>query len=125
MSRLGHSTPRAALIYQHATSERDKRIADGLNLMIEGRLTLPSPESTGRVVRTSSGGMPLNRDSIGRCDMALFVALILVAVALGISGWVVKGLFFLLIIGILVFLADLVFGGIRIGRRRGGPRAEH
>jgi integrase len=36
MTRLGHSTPRAALIYQHATSERDKRIADGLNLMIEG-----------------------------------------------------------------------------------------
>ncbi|GAB3965762.1 hypothetical protein GCM10029978_029250 [Actinoallomurus acanthiterrae] len=57
--------------------------------------------------------------------MALFVALILVAVALGITGWVVKGLFFLLIIGILVFLADLVFGGIRIGRRHGGPHAQH
>ncbi|GAA4508447.1 hypothetical protein GCM10023191_068220 [Actinoallomurus oryzae] len=55
--------------------------------------------------------------------MALFLALILVAVALGIAGWVVKGLFFLLIIGILVFLADLVFSGIRIGRRRGGARA--
>jgi hypothetical protein len=50
--------------------------------------------------------------------MALFLALILVAVALGITGWVVKGLFFLLIIGILIFLADLVFGGFRIGRRR-------
>ncbi|WP_433174543.1 hypothetical protein [Actinoallomurus sp. CA-150999] len=57
--------------------------------------------------------------------MALFVALILIAVALGITGWVVKGLFFLLIIGILVFLVDLVFGGIRIGRRHAGPRAEH
>ena len=34
-------------LYQHATSDRDKRIADGLNLMIEGRLSLPSPESTG------------------------------------------------------------------------------
>jgi integrase len=45
MTRLGHSTPRAALIYQHATGERDKKIADGLNLMIEGRLTVPSPES--------------------------------------------------------------------------------
>lgn len=50
--------------------------------------------------------------------MALFLALILVAIALGVAGWVVKGLFFLLIIGILVFLADLVFVGIRIGRRR-------
>ena len=55
--------------------------------------------------------------------MALFVALLLVAIALGITGWVVKGLFFLLIIGIVVFLADLVFGGIRIGRHHGGPRA--
>ena len=41
MARLGHSRPRAALIYQHATGERDKRIADGLNLMIEGRLIVP------------------------------------------------------------------------------------
>lgn len=58
--------------------------------------------------------------------MALFLALIIVAIGLGIAGWVVKGLFFLLIIGILVFLIDLVFGGIRIGRRRGGgARAAH
>lgn len=41
MTRLGHSTPRAALIYQHTTSERDKKIADALNLMIEGRLIVP------------------------------------------------------------------------------------
>jgi hypothetical protein len=54
--------------------------------------------------------------------MSLFLALFIVAIGLGIAGWVVKGLFFLLIIGILVFLADLVFGGIRIGRRR-RPRA--
>lgn len=56
--------------------------------------------------------------------MALFLALILVAVGLGIAGWVVNGLFYLLIIGIVIFLADLVFGGIRIGRRH-GPHAEH
>jgi integrase len=30
MARLGHSSPRAAMIYQHATSDRDKTIADGL-----------------------------------------------------------------------------------------------
>ncbi|MDL4777718.1 tyrosine-type recombinase/integrase [Actinomadura xylanilytica] len=41
MTGLGHSTPRAALIYQHTTSERDKKIADALNLMIEGRLIVP------------------------------------------------------------------------------------
>jgi hypothetical protein len=55
--------------------------------------------------------------------MSLFLAIILVAIALGVSGWVVKGLFFLFVIGILVFLADLVLGGILLGRRRGGPRA--
>jgi integrase len=30
MERLGHSTPRAAMIYQHATHERDQAIADAL-----------------------------------------------------------------------------------------------
>jgi hypothetical protein len=30
MARLGHSSPRAAMIYQHATKDRDKTIADGL-----------------------------------------------------------------------------------------------
>jgi hypothetical protein len=30
MARLGHSSPRAAMIYQHATKDRDKTIADAL-----------------------------------------------------------------------------------------------
>lgn len=34
MSRIGHGSPRAALIYQHATSERDRRIAEAMDLMI-------------------------------------------------------------------------------------------
>ncbi|MGH3701399.1 MAG: tyrosine-type recombinase/integrase [Pseudonocardiaceae bacterium] len=34
MARLGQSSARAAMIYQHATSERDKEIAEALNLMI-------------------------------------------------------------------------------------------
>ncbi|WP_337832208.1 hypothetical protein [Pseudonocardia sp. TMWB2A] len=34
MSRIGHGSARAALIYQHATSERDHRIAEALDLMI-------------------------------------------------------------------------------------------
>lgn len=33
MARLGHASPRAALIYQHATDDRDRRIADGLDEM--------------------------------------------------------------------------------------------
>lgn len=51
--------------------------------------------------------------------MALFLLLIIIAIGLGIAGVVVKGLFYLLIIGIVVFLADLVMGGLRLGRRRG------
>jgi hypothetical protein len=30
MARLGHSSTRAALIYQHATRDRDRAIADAL-----------------------------------------------------------------------------------------------
>jgi integrase len=39
MARLGQSSPRAALIYQHATKERDREIADALNGLIEAKLT--------------------------------------------------------------------------------------
>lgn len=34
MARMGHSSMRAALIYQHATRERDRKIADGLSEQI-------------------------------------------------------------------------------------------
>lgn len=51
--------------------------------------------------------------------MALFLFIIIVAIALGILGVVLKGLLWLLIIGIVLFLANLVFAGIRFGKRRG------
>ncbi len=51
--------------------------------------------------------------------MALFLFIIIVAIALGILGVVLKGLFWLLIIGIVLFLVNLVFGGMRLGKRRG------
>jgi hypothetical protein len=35
MSRMGHSTVRAAMIYQHANSDRDHEIADGIEKRIE------------------------------------------------------------------------------------------
>lgn len=34
MTRMGHSTPRAALIYQHMVNGRDREIADRLRSMI-------------------------------------------------------------------------------------------
>ena len=51
--------------------------------------------------------------------MALFLLIIIVAIALGIIGFVVKGLLYLLIIGVVVFLADFIFLGARLrGRGR-------
>ena len=38
MARFGQSTSRAALIYQHATQDRDQEIADALNGLIEAKL---------------------------------------------------------------------------------------
>jgi membrane protein implicated in regulation of membrane protease activity len=55
--------------------------------------------------------------------MALFLLFIIVAIALGIVGAVVKGLFWLLIIGVVVVIVDLVLLGARFGRRtRRSPR---
>jgi integrase len=33
MARLGHATPRAAMVYQHAAEDRDRAIAEGLAAM--------------------------------------------------------------------------------------------
>jgi undecaprenyl pyrophosphate phosphatase UppP len=54
--------------------------------------------------------------------MALFLLLIIAAIALGIVGVVVKGLFYLLLIGIVVVLIDLIVMGVRLSRRRRGTR---
>jgi hypothetical protein len=57
---------------------------------------------------------------IGDRGVALFLLLIIVAIALGIAGAVVKGLLYLLVIGVVVLVADLVLVGVRI--RRSGRR---
>jgi hypothetical protein len=51
--------------------------------------------------------------------IALFLLLVIVAIVLGIVGVVVKGLLYLLIIGIVVFLGALVFAALRMRRRPG------
>jgi hypothetical protein len=51
--------------------------------------------------------------------MVLFLLLVIAAIALGIIGAVIKGLLYLLIIGVVLLLADLIFFGIRLrGQRR-------
>jgi hypothetical protein len=52
--------------------------------------------------------------------MALFLLLIIVAVVLGIVGIVADGLSYLLVIGVVVLVAAVVYGAVRF--RRGGRR---
>jgi hypothetical protein len=54
--------------------------------------------------------------------IAFFLLLVIAAIVLGIVGVVVKGLLFLLIIGVVVFLGALILGGLRM-RRRPGERS--
>ena len=54
--------------------------------------------------------------------MALFLLIILLAVALGILGAVVKGLLFLLVIGVVVFLLAFVFLGFHLRKSRSAAR---
>ncbi|MCX5391697.1 hypothetical protein [Streptomyces sp. NBC_00094] len=48
--------------------------------------------------------------------MTLFLSLIIIAIVLGIIGATADGLFFLLVIGIVVFVADLVYLALRLRR---------
>jgi hypothetical protein len=50
--------------------------------------------------------------------MALFLLLVIVAIVLGIVGVVAKGLFYLLVIGVVVLVVDFVLLGAILGRRR-------
>ena len=58
MARMGHSTMRAALIYQHATRARDRKIADGLSEQIKTARRAPatecSDEANGHAAGTGS-----------------------------------------------------------------------
>lgn len=55
--------------------------------------------------------------------IALFLLLVIVAIVLGLVGVVVKGLLFLLFIGIVVLLGALLLGALRMRRRPGRSRA--
>ncbi len=50
--------------------------------------------------------------------MVLFLLLIIAAIALGILGAVIKGLLWLLVIGVVVFLGAFILLGSRMHRRR-------
>jgi hypothetical protein len=52
---------------------------------------------------------------------AFFLLLVIVAIVLGIVGVVVKGLLYLLIIGVVVFLGALILGALRMRRPKRRP----
>ena len=41
MHRMGHGSLRAVLIYQHATRERDRQVADRLSVLVESSRAAP------------------------------------------------------------------------------------
>ena len=51
MARIGHASPRAALIYQHATKERDRAIASFLDDVVAAA----TPAKRAPVVELSTG----------------------------------------------------------------------
>ena len=55
-------------------------------------------------------------------EMALILLLILVAMVLGLIGAVVKGLLYLLALGVIVFVIALLIGAVRLRRAYGRPR---
>jgi len=56
MSRFGHSSPRASMIYQHAAADRDRLIAEGLDKMtIEAGLAPIVPIGEGREMAKRGG----------------------------------------------------------------------
>jgi integrase len=48
MARMGHASPRAALIYQHATSDRDQAIAEALSDLATARNVRPLRQPSSR-----------------------------------------------------------------------------
>ncbi|MGB9279993.1 MAG: site-specific integrase, partial [Pseudonocardiaceae bacterium] len=46
MARIGHSSMRAALIYQHATRSRDKQIADAISHNVQQALRMGHARGT-------------------------------------------------------------------------------
>ncbi len=55
--------------------------------------------------------------------IALFLLLVIVAIGLGIVGVAVKGLLYLLFIGIVVLLGALLLAALRMRRRPGRRQA--
>jgi integrase len=55
MTRMGHTSPRAALIYLHSTDQRQRDIAEALGRLVRADLAKARKGSSRPTVRRSSG----------------------------------------------------------------------
>ena len=79
-----------------------------------------APTVNCRALAVSGGQRAAERPNQAEDRMiALFLLLVIAAMVLGIVGVVAKGLLYLLIIGIVVFLGALVLAALRMRRRHG------
>jgi len=106
-----------------------KQVKDAPSIDTDGELPAAEEEAVfqhyGLTYQPGASGeraaRPPLSDATGEGRMiAFFLFLLIVAIALGIVGVVVKGLLYLLIIGIVVFLVALLLGALRL--RRAGRR---
>ena len=67
MARMGHSSPRAALIYQHATADRDRAVAVAMSGFAAAAVAGVAPRATrsrsSRQVDSSAGQLTLDLGS--------------------------------------------------------------
>ena len=57
MTRMGHDSPRAALIYQHASREADRAIAKAVDVAVR-QAQKPAPRNRRRANRNGSSDVP-------------------------------------------------------------------
>ena len=60
MARMGHDSPRAALIYQHASAEADQGIASAIEKAVQAARRKPSRR---RTTRAAEGANPATEAS--------------------------------------------------------------
>lgn len=66
-----------------------------------------------------------HRSAEGKPVLILFLFIVIAAVVLGFVGVLVKGVFYLTIIGIVLFVLGLAFTAYRGGRRRQREHERH
>ena len=72
MERMGHSSPRAALIYQHATRDRDEAIAAAMGGVHHGQAEGHNQRPIGHATGTEAGEGFLMARVVGRAPALIW-----------------------------------------------------